>query len=571
MNKTQNLIWRSGRAYFRRRVPQDLIDLFGKKEKLKALNTSDKAEARKLAIFENAAFEAELAVLREQKKCAENTPDQLSLYNDEQISGVALRWLRSQERNALQRELKETEALTQDEWYQSCVESEIDLQEIKDSIRLKDTGPGMTIAGNWLDEQGITYDTKSEMFRKLGLYFNQAILQRATDEVRKIRGFQVVPTSATPSTQVEIGEQTAGKKVSIEELFEKYLSDPSRNRNFKTHNNYKFTLQVLKEILGAKTYLNEITRDDCRTVRDFLITMPSNATKKYPGLSLKQASKKAKIDGNPTLSPKSINKYLMQLSTVIKYAVRERYLTINVAEGLSVHDPVSNIAKRPSFTSDDLKVIFSAPLYTGSIDDERHFNKPGPNIIRRARFWLPLIGAFTGMRLNEICQLEVDDIRHIDDVPVFDVRLEGKHGKKAIKNKGSIRIIPVHPELQKIGFLDYVQGIRDQGHVSIFPELKTKAGSYKSDGMSQKVNRFFKSLGFKESKPSKDFHSFRGAVATSLNRAEVSGSAIDNICGWAPTGTRKKHYQEPLNAKERYESICKLSYKGLDLSHLYKN
>jgi hypothetical protein len=57
------------------------------------------------------------------------------------------------------------------------------------------------------------------------------------------------------------------------------------------------------------------------------------------------------------------------------------------------------------------QAIISAPLYTGCVDDERNFAKPGPNKPRCSRFWVPLIALFCDLRQNEICQLVVSDVR----------------------------------------------------------------------------------------------------------------------------------------------------------------
>lgn len=38
-----------------------------------------------------------------------------------------------------------------------------------------------------------------------------------------------------------------------------------------------------------------------------------------------------------------------------------------------------------------------------------------------AQFWVPLIGLFTGMRLGEIIQLRVADVKTTDGIVYFDV------------------------------------------------------------------------------------------------------------------------------------------------------
>jgi hypothetical protein len=53
----------------------------------------------------------------------------------------------------------------------------------------------------------------------------------------------------------------------------------------------------------------------------------------------------------------------------------------------------------------DLKTMFSSPDYTADTQAEPH------------RFWLPVLGLLTGCRLEELCQLYLDDIRQIEGYP----------------------------------------------------------------------------------------------------------------------------------------------------------
>jgi len=118
--------------------------------------------------------------------------------------------------------------------------------------------------------------------------------------------------------------------------------------------------------------------------------------------------------------------------------------------------------QRRPFTPAELTSIFSAPLYTGCIDDEKNYAKPGAKVIRRARFWVPLICLFTGMRANEICQLKTSDLKSTDDgILFFDVNDDT--GDKKLKTKTSRRRFPVHPELIRIGFVEYVNEIKSAG------------------------------------------------------------------------------------------------------------
>lgn len=74
-----------------------------------------------------------------------------------------------------------------------------------------------------------------------------------------------------------------------------------------------------------------------------------------------------------------------------------------------------------------------------------------------AAAWIPLIALFTGARLEEIAQLQVDDVR-IDalrgNVPI--IRFTDLGDDQALKTDAARRDVPIHKELIKAGLLRFV-------------------------------------------------------------------------------------------------------------------
>ncbi len=95
-------------------------------------------------------------------------------------------------------------------------------------------------------------------------------------------------------------------------------------------------------------------------------------------------------------------------------------------------------------------------------------------MVRRARFWVPLIGLHSGLRLNEICSLGVDDVAPRDGVDCLIVRPDAESGK-LLKTRAAARVVPVHPELRRCGLL----GLRYQTSVG---DLKGTPSAH--DGMA---------------------------------------------------------------------------------------
>lgn len=106
----------------------------------------------------------------------------------------------------------------------------------------------------------------------------------------------------------------------------------------------------------------------------------------------------------------------------------------------------------------ELKAIFNAPVFTGC--KSLHFWRQPVELVPRdsGMFWTPLISLFSGMRMGEVLQLYTIDVKVDDGILYFDINGDGDD--KSLKTLSSLRTIPVHPELLKIGLMDHVERMR---------------------------------------------------------------------------------------------------------------
>ncbi|MBC2731428.1 MAG: site-specific integrase [Thiobacillus sp.] len=138
------------------------------------------------------------------------------------------------------------------------------------------------------------------------------------------------------------------------------------------------------------------------------------------------------------------------------------------------------------------------------------------------RYWLPLLGLYTGARVNEVCQLNPQcDIREEGGIWLLDITEESEGDSrvsKSVKNETSRRPVPVHPELLRLGFLRYVERVRAAGHALLFPEWAPSGG--KASAAAAKWFRgYLAALGLRDETPRAcilGFHCFR---STFLARA----------------------------------------------------
>jgi hypothetical protein len=81
--------------------------------------------------------------------------------------------------------------------------------------------------------------------------------------------------------------------------------------------------------------------------------------------------------------------------------------------------------------------------------------------------------------LNELAQLGTADVIEQDGVPVLMIHSDAEGNR--LKTKSARRIVPVHPELIRLGFLDHVEQMRAAGNTRLFTELKRDARGYHSE------------------------------------------------------------------------------------------
>jgi len=138
-----------------------------------------------------------------------------------------------------------------------------------------------------------------------------------------------------------------------------------------------------------------------------------------------------------------------------------------------------------------------------------------------------MLAAYSGARLNEVCQLNVADIQRTDGI--WAINLNADCEDKSIKTQAGNRLVPLHAKILKLGFLDYVDQIRNEKQQKLFPNLK----KMKSTGYGTMISRWFakylKKLGIK--KKGKNFHSFRHTVVNKLTNEKVYQPFIRELIG----------------------------------------
>jgi len=321
------------------------------------------------------------------------------------------------------------------------------------------------------------------------------------------------------------------------------------------------TVDDFIEIVGD-IQISQVSPKDAREFKRIIALLPKHRhqSPRYSNLNIKQILELKNVEGQ---KPKNINKLIYRVRIFFRWLRNNyrEYVPQNYFEGLSVQS--KKITRpREGFSNEELNQIFDPAKYLGYTIR---------NLKRRTKltsFFVPLIGLHTGMRLEEICQLRLKDISTAGNYDVFKVVISED---TKLKNIQSERIIPIHENLKKLGFLDYCKYLRKLKYERVFYDLEKNR-----DGYGRNMGRFFmdylKKLEIYQFQ-TKVFHSLRHTFITNLLQNGVREEVVNGLDGHAQkTMSTTVYFKGGFPADVLYEEgISKLNYEGMDFENLKIN
>ena len=286
-----------------------------------------------------------------------------------------------------------------------------------------------------------------------------------------------------------------------------------------------------------------ITVDTARDYKAVLLKLPANLNKNplYRGKSIPQV---LALKPDDTMAVNTVNKHLTRVSALFAWAKRHGYVRENYFQGLALKKKKRPHEERAAFTPEDLTALFGTDQYRGHRFLHPHY------------YWLPLLGLYTGARLEELCQLRLEDIHEVDGVWVFDIN---DSGEKKLKTPASLRLIPIHPKLIALGLLHYVEKLRNRHETRLFPQLTRGRDGY-SQAASRWFSRYREPLGLHNQTPRKDFHSFRHTFANTLKQEGVDEGQVAALIGHSKGGITFERYGKPYVPAFLVDVITRLDY-----------
>jgi integrase len=140
------------------------------------------------------------------------------------------------------------------------------------------------------------------------------------------------------------------------------------------------------------------------------------------------------------------------------------------------------------------------------------------------------------------------------------------HIRRQTKNTASRRFVPLHPELIRLGFLDYIGDVKKARFEHVFPGL-TWGTSGPGDSVGDWFNLTYLRKTCSIDDPTKVFHSFRHSFATAAERAGVPDGRIAQLTGHSTGSTvLRKHYIHTAELPHRLSDISKVTFPEVQLA-----
>jgi integrase len=199
---------------------------------------------------------------------------------------------------------------------------------------------------------------------------------------------------------------------------------------------------------------------------------------------------------------------------------------------------------RAPWQTDELRRLFGSPVFTQSL---RPAGGRG-----EAAFWLPLLGLFTGARLGELAPLTTADVTTDASTGIATITIkEDIEQGRTLKTLASRRVVPVHPELVRVGFLHFADSMRakEEMEARLFPLLTPGSRGVLGQGWSKWFGSYIRGIGVTNT--DSVFHSFRHSFKDALRAVGVGEDVNDALLGHVGPGTVARRY----GAKEMVRAL----------------
>lgn len=317
-------------------------------------------------------------------------------------------------------------------------------------------------------------------------------------------------------------------KIKVEEIetiastFNKYIKYQSREDNWKK-DTLDLNIRVFKllDMYFKDKSLKDIKFEDLIDFRDILFEIPLSYTTKnfFKGKDLDFIINNN--DDYEKLSNNVIHKYIIRVNQYLDYMYKLDYI---VKQDFKIPNIDPTGKKRQNYTNEEIQKI------SDLLKNDTKENQ-----------FITSIATYQGMRLKEITQLKKEDVLKIDDIHCISINI---NDDKTTKTDASIRTIPIHPKLIKLGFLEFVNSKND----NLFDIDNRSFSTYFRKTYKNLINE------------NKTFYCLRHNFIDTLTQNNQKIEHIKAFVGHAQNDKTTFGYTNPLNVKLLSELLKFINY-----------
>lgn len=364
-------------------------------------------------------------------------------------------------------------------------------------------------------------------------------------------------------------EQSPEGQLPIQQLMERYRRDQELTGQW-SHQGTRFLncarLEVVCELLGPLRPINTVTTEDFRNLRTVLMMYPRNRRQlnELNGIPIHILLEQG---GYEAIHPKTAKKYFDLARAMFRFAYENEWIARDIAGPIRLKEKARKRSARVrrAYTQSELEQLFNGPVYTTAKVPRWRMDD--------FKFWLPLLGLFTGSRLNELCQLTIEDIVQTPE-RTWMMSHNLNHPHKLLKNSSSARDIPLHSVLLEKGFLDFVAQRRQAATSTkelLFPQMRAdirRAHSHTASrwfcGDPQRAG-YLQQCGFPRLN-GLSFHSLRHTFINQLRQTGVDQPRIQALTGHSNESTTAE-YGDGYSTEIKHQTVEMLRF-NLGLGHI---
>ena len=240
-----------------------------------------------------------------------------------------------------------------------------------------------------------------------------------------------------PAVIVESQPSAEAKKVlTLSDAWAMYKDEKGRNWTKSISMANERYMEVLLTVLGKKTDVTAITKQDIKQVMEVVENLPKRVVQPYRSMTIQQLIQCDDVPPDDLVGVEAIHKHLKLYKSLFK-----TFLTEN--KDILSKSPTEGVVAAPS------KARFGAYSATEMKKFVGWALKQPDNWQK----WITLLLAYTGARRGEIAKLEKSQIKFDEDSQRhYFLIAEGGQGK----TENATRQVVIHPKLIEWGFMDYV-------------------------------------------------------------------------------------------------------------------